>query len=64
MSKPFEKAWELAKAAPCPQCGAETGDRCGRNPKHPANRCKLRRRAMERANRPTDFDSWGEDPVQ
>jgi|TARA_B100001175_G_C19200770_1_gene491227 hypothetical protein len=43
----FEKAWAVAKAAPCPQCGAETGERCGKDPRKPANKCKSRRRSME-----------------
>jgi len=47
VDKAFEKAWGVVKAAPCPQCGAETGERCGKDPRKPANRCKLRRRSME-----------------
>lgn len=55
----FEKAWKLVKAAPCPQCGAETGERCGKNPRNPANRCKLRRRSME-SDRDSSPSTWKE----
>ena len=50
MSDAFEEGWEeIAKASPCPLCNAAGGQPCrGKGmPDHPANRCKLRRRAME-----------------
>jgi len=55
----FEKAWKLVKAAPCPQCGAETGERCGKNNNTPANKCKLRRRSME-GSRDSAPSTWKE----
>jgi len=65
MSKAFVKGWEeILKARPCPTCGAGTGDMCQGKSTGPANRCKIRRKAMERANRPTEFDNWEEEPVQ
>ena len=59
VDKAFEKAWGVVKAAPCPQCGAETGERCGKNQRNPANRCKLRRRSME-SDRETTPSTWKE----
>ena len=59
VDKAFEKAWSVVKAAPCPQCGAETGERCGKNQRNPANRCKLRRRSME-SDRETTPSTWKE----
>ena len=50
--KAFSKGWtEVAKAAPCPLCGARSMERCyfkGQERRHSANRCSQRRRAMER----------------
>ena len=50
--KAFSKGWtEVAKAAPCPLCGARSMERCnfkGVERQHGANRCSQRRRAMER----------------
>lgn len=49
--KAFSKGWtEVAKAAPCPLCGARSMQPCqfkGSVRSHSANRCSQRRRAME-----------------
>tara|TARA_R110002096_G_scaffold73787_2_gene174901 strand:- start:9399 stop:9617 length:219 start_codon:yes stop_codon:yes gene_type:complete len=46
MNDAFETGWdELLKAAPCTICGANAGERCDRNNKMPANRCKQRKNA-------------------
>lgn len=48
MTEDFDKAWELVKAAPCGVCGAMPGDRCGKNVRMPANRCRQRKNAAAR----------------
>jgi len=60
MSDAFQEGWEeIVKASPCPLCFSAGGEPCRKRPgNHPANRCKLRRRAMEAGYQAEHLEDW------